>query len=267
MVAPRRDSASPPLAAPRGFPKGVSRRDPRPWRRQRGRDWGPEMGGPGRGHTDGAGRSGPIPGLTFGDGKIARRGGEAVTVEVQGVESDRSLRGRLPRAPRGRDLPASGSAGFSPGDGAEARQCLGHVTTCPCLCRSPVTRAGWWEPGGGVDSIPRCTTSTGEGLEGAWPGSPPLQSPASPEEPHLRTGRLHPPPSPRCPRLVPVPLSAPGGFRNTLPSLCTLRLPVAEGNTPTALAGALGVGQPQVWPARVLRPASQFAWSSHAMGF
>lgn len=166
MVAPRRDSASPPLAAPRGFPKGVSRRDPRPWRRQRGRDWGPEMGGPGRGHTDGAGRSGPIPGLTFGDGKIARRGGEAVTVEVQGVESERSLRGRLRAHPVGGtsavtplrgvrgaaergSLPASGSAGFSPGDGAEARQCLGHVTTCPCLCRSPVTRAGWWEPGAG----------------------------------------------------------------------------------------------------------------------
>lgn len=156
MVAPRRDSASPPLAAPRGFPKGVSRRDPRPWRRQRGRDWGPEMGGPGRGHTDGAGRSGPIPGLTFGDGKIARRGGEAVTVEVQGVESERSLRGRLPRAPRGRDLshhslarragaaergslPASGSAGFSPGDGAEARQCLGHVTTCPPAFVAPLS--------------------------------------------------------------------------------------------------------------------------------
>lgn len=166
MVAPRRDSASPPLAAPRGFPKGVSRRDPRPWRRQRGRDWGPEMGGPGRGHTDGAGRSGPIPGLTFGDGKIARRGGEAVTVEVQGVESDRSLRGRLPRAPRGRDLPASGSAGFSPGDGAEARQCLGHVTTCPCLCRSPVTRAGWWEPGavGGGGLHPTLHGGPGSGV-------------------------------------------------------------------------------------------------------
>lgn len=63
--------------------------------------------GPGRGHTDGAGRSGRIPGLTFGDGKIGSRDGEGVTVEVQGVESERGRSGCPPPPPR---TPRAGSA-------------------------------------------------------------------------------------------------------------------------------------------------------------
>lgn len=120
--------------------------------------------------------------------------------------------------------------------------------------------------GAGADSM-LCSArdlglaSTGEGWEGTWPGSPPPQSWASPEKPHLWTHLLHPPPSPWCPHLVSVPLSsAPGGFRNTLLSLRTPRLPVAEENTPnSSLAGALGVGQPQGLCVAVPSPCSEFS--------